>query len=322
MKILIVKTSSLGDIIHVFPFLSALRKNNPDAQIDWLVEEPFASLLQSQSEISNVITISTKKWRKKWEWKEIWSSIHRLRKTRYDVVYDLQGNTKSALFTFLAKAPVKYGFGSASVTEWPNLWVTNRKINPPAGRNIREDYLSFLNVKYESAPSALSNQSDVVMVCPGSNWRNKQLPINTLEEFLKLTQPYLNCRYLFMWGTEEEKQTAQYLQSQFPGSSLGDKLPFFELKKLMEQMKLVIAMDSLPLHLAGTTSTPTFCVFGPSSAQKYNPMGPQNKAVQGFCPYGQTFEKRCPILRTCSTGSCIRDLSAEELFEQLKRLEL
>lgn len=319
MKILIVKTSSLGDIIHVFPFLSVLRNRYPDAQIDWLVEKPFAPLLLSSPAISNVLTIATKKWRKKWSWKEFRAAIKKLRSSQYDAVYDLQGNTKSALFTFLARSPAKYGFGSASVAEWPNLWVTNRKINPPVGRNIRDDYLSFLN-ETQSPVAGRQSLGDCVMVCPGSNWRNKQLPIATLVEFLKLLQPHLNCCYLFMWGNEEEKQTAQYLQKQFPSSSVGDKLSFSDLKSLMEQMRLVVAMDSLPLHLAGTTSTPTFAIFGPSSALKYNPTGKQNIAVQGVCPYGQTFEKRCPILRTCPTGSCIRDLSAEELFAEALRL--
>jgi heptosyltransferase-1 len=66
--------------------------------------------------------------------------------------------------------------------------------------------------------------------------------------------------------------------------------------------------------LAGSTSTPTYSIFGASSAQKYKPIGTCHKAFQGECPYGKTFEKRCDILRTCKTGACIKQLQGEQLF--------
>ena len=90
----------------------------------------------------------------------------------------------------------------------------------------------------------------------------------------------------------------------------------------MASVDMVIAMDSLPLHLAGTTETPTFSIFGASSANKYKPKGKKHLAFQGTCPYKRTFERRCPVLRTCSTGACIRDLHGEELFHYFLQNEL
>jgi heptosyltransferase-1 len=83
-------------------------------------------------------------------------------------------------------------------------------------------------------------------------------------------------------------------------------------------MDCVIAMDSAALHLCGTTLTPSFSVFGPSAASIYKPLGSQHTHVQGFCPYKQEFIQRCPLLRTCKTGACIKNLQAEELFQHFR----
>jgi heptosyltransferase-1 len=78
-------------------------------------------------------------------------------------------------------------------------------------------------------------------------------------------------------------------------------------------------MDSATLHLCGTTSTPSFSLFGPSSASIYKPLGEHHVAFQGSCPYGRTFVKRCPILRTCKTGACMKDLTAKRIFQDLEK---
>jgi heptosyltransferase I len=338
MKILIVKTSSLGDIIHAFPALQLLRERYPSAQIDWVVEQPFAELVKAHPAIDHVYSVQTKRWRKKFWTKEGWREMRDFRKSlqreRYDLVFDLQGNIKSGLITWLSKSSVKIGFGLSSVPEWPNVLFTNRHYNPPKGHNIREDYLYLIdssgNFKYRGVELNVSLQEKLkvdqiiahpsirvgkkIMVCPGSMWTNKQLTPETLKAFLQKIYAEFECRFVFVWGSEAEKQIVQNLAQSFPDHCLiADKLALPTLQNLMAQMDLVIAMDSLPLHLAGTTSTPVYSVFGASSGNKYKPV--DSIAFQGSCPYGKTFEKRCPILRTCPTGSCIKDIQSEALFQ-------
>jgi heptosyltransferase I len=229
------------------------------------------------------------------------------------------------------------GFGLKTAHEWPNWFVTNRHYDPKPGLNICLDYLSLvqgyvgdfsayqdpgIRLKIDQAQQARLQQiieqvgkGPLVLVCAGSMWRNKQLDPATLSNFLTRVQKHLGCRYLLAWGSAEEKALAEQLHQQFPDCSIVlDRLPLPVLQNLMCQMDLVIAMDSLPLHLAGTTPTPTFSVFGASSAAKFKPEGARHRALQGTCPYGRTFEKRCPILRTCPTGACIRAIDPEELF--------
>lgn len=344
MKILIVKTSSLGDLIHAFPTLQYLKRKFPDAQIDWVVEKPFAELVQAHPDVHDVLRVDTRTWRKgilkSATWKDINTFRKTLREVKYDVVFDLQGNLKSAAICSQARAKIKVGFGKETVPEWPNLFFTDIHFSPPPGRNVREDYLflaqSFFNdsdpyiiegihLKMDAKGQAsltellenpLLRATPKVMVCPGSAWRNKQVEKGALIEFLTLLYSHLGCAFLFLWGTPEEKQLAEELKTKFANCSMVlDRFPLPVLQNAMAKMDLVVAMDSLPLHLAGTTAVKTFSVFGASSADKYKPAGPQHIAFQGRCPYKRTYEKRCPILRTCPTGPCIRSITGHTLFE-------
>lgn len=345
MRILIVKTSSLGDIIHAFPTLLFLKELFPHAEIDWVVEKPYKELVEKEPHIAKVIPIDTKKWRKFFYkssvLKEFFSFRRELRKHEYDHVFDLQGNSKSALITYLAKSKCKIGFGWKTVWEKPNLLTTHYRYDPPLHHNVRYESLflveSFFKEKAhvgaEKIQLKISSEEckkveailkmlptkKKVMVCHGSMWQNKQMTEEALLRFLKLVEGYLECGFFFAWGSKEEKEIAERLSHSVAKGVVIDRLPLPSLQHLMEQVNLVIAMDSLPLHLAGTTATPTFSIFGASSAEKYKPYGEQHHAYQGSCPYGKTFERRCPILRKCSTGSCIRSLTGDEVFDAFKK---
>ncbi|MBA3817180.1 MAG: hypothetical protein H0X29_11825 [Parachlamydiaceae bacterium] len=345
-KILLIKTSSLGDIIQAYPVLDFLHDKFPKAEIDWVVERPFEELVRAHPKINNVLCVATKEWRCRFYClsilKEIRDFWRQLRRNNYDVVFDLQGNVKSGLILSQVKSRQKVGFGKKSVPEWPNTFFTNKRFNPPAGGNIREDYLAVVKAFFsDTTPCAVSSPShsnkvtlkisDIqkaavqsvlqnvffeghlkVVICPGSAWRNKQMTLEALLVFLSGVQEHLRCHFLFLWGSFEEKALVDQLHEHFMRHSLViDRMSLPMVQNLMMEVDLVIAMDSLPLHLAGTTLTPSFSIFGPSLAQKYKPIGPQHFAFQGACPYGSIFEKRCPILRTCPTGACIRELAGD-----------
>ena len=342
-KFLIIKTSSLGDIIHAFPVVDYLKARFPDALIDWVVEVPFADMIKSNPHISRTLCVSTRKWRKKLfasqTRADISSFVADLRKVQYDAVFDLQGNVKSGLILSRVKCDKKVGFSRSTVPEWPNLLFTNVKIEIPPGRNIRADYLNvvegFLGSEgvLKSLPANMSTSEEdlrgvedlladqrlkdriKIVVCQGSAWKNKQMEPQALTRFLSLIAANNDCSFLFVWGSPEEKLVAENLQSQFSKHSVVvPRMRLPSLQVMMQRCNLVISVDSLALHLAGTTKTPTYGIFGPSSAHKYNPFGPTHGFYQGQCPYGRTFEKRCPILRTCPTGACIRGVTGDEVY--------
>lgn len=340
LSILIVKTSAIGDVIQTFPVLEYLRQKFPTARIDWVVEEGIAPLLRSHPLINHVLEIRSKVWRKHpfqlETRREFRSFSKRLRSTSYDFLFDLQGNAKSAVVTGCAKAKAKVGFGWKSVREKCNLLVTTHRINPPSHLNIRLKYLNLVQSFFDDS-SAFEPQgvrlrlSEVeqarlikpsgrlkFMVCFGSKWPNKRMEESTLISLLEKIAADCNPSYFFIFGDEEEKRIADGFSARFQGSAtIGDlSLPLWQA--LMWEMDGVIAVDSASLHLCATTQTPSFSVFGPSLASCYKPLEERHLAVQGSCPYGKTFSARCPILRTCSTGACIRNLHVDTLFDAYK----
>lgn len=345
MKVLIVKTSSLGDIIQSFPVIDYLKKYDERVEIHWIVESSFSSLLKAHPEISKVIEINSHQWRKKWfsyrTIKDFLRCFNQLRNVTYDLVIDLQGNSKSGFITACSKSKEKIGFAYSSVSEILNLVGTNRRYTPLPNKNIREDYLGIVKQYFSDSSDFYSsrlllnigveekkkidelldspkvNKQNSLMVCPGAHWKNKQLKLVTLIEFLKKIHAYENnCSWFLIWGSDSEKKLCLEISQNFPDHSIViEKLPLPLLQNLMASMKKVIAMDSLPLHLAGIAAVPTFGIFGPSLAKKYGPNGQFNKNFQGTCPYNKIFEKRCPILRTCQSGACIQEISVDILFK-------
>jgi heptosyltransferase I len=332
-KILVIKASALGDIVHIFPSIRFIKEHFPDASIDWVVETRNASLVKSNPYVNRSIEIDTKKWRKDLDWKEIFSFVKELRKERYDVIFDFQGNLKSGMVTGLARGELKAGFDWNSVSEKPNWFFTNRHAAIQPDLNAREEYLALvehgLGLKAESFPGGTMLNLGIedseklrifrekkeplrhVLVCHGSQWPNKRALKEDLSQFLSQIP---GCKFWFLYGNEQEKQDAEALSHSVENGSAIGNLSFSLLQHLMKEMSLVIAMDSFPLHLAAEAEVPTFSIFGASSCDKYKPLGLIHHSFQGQCPYGQIFVRRCPLLRTCKTGACIHGLPVGELL--------
>lgn len=344
MKILIIKLSALGDVVHTFPVVSYLRARFPVAQIDWVVGREAAVLVESHPQVDRAIVIDSKEWKRALSPRSILQFRAKMRQTEYDILFDLQGNLKSGWVTACCRANRKIGFAPPFLPEWPNRLATRERFSPPKGENIRMDYLTTVAAAFDE-PSPKMGQATVelkideatrrmlddllrhphlsgrkvVMVSPGSAWRNKCITFDALVDFLHRLIEEGNLSFLWVWGSGEERLLAEKLLFHFPLTSLIlPKLPLPALQNMMSRVDRLVAMDSLPLHLCGTTETPTLSIFGPSNADKYRPLGERHQVIQGECPYGQKFELRCPKLRTCSTGLCTRGLSGEQLYKSIQ----
>lgn len=329
-SILIVKTSSLGDIIQAFNVLNDLKRRFPEASIDWAVEVSFHSIVAAHPLVRRAIPLAIK------ERRHLWDSLRSLRREKYDLIFDLQANCKSGMITFLSRGKVKVGYGLKAVREWPNVLATHVRFNVSKKKNIRHFYLDLIEHYCESARKAeiegvrfkISDEEKrkvdqilapiqsplKIMVCPASKWINKQLPLEVLVSLLQKIEQTYHASFLLVWGAESEKAFCQQIQTHLSQALIVDKLPLPTWQNLMSEVDLVIAVDSSALHLCGTTATPSFSLFGPTSPHVFKPIGERHFSYQGACPYGRTFEKQCPILRSCSTGACMRELRAEDLF--------
>ncbi len=296
MRVAIVKLSSAGDIVQALPVAAYLKAQG--AHVTWIIDQRFAELVQGVDEI---VALQLKP--------PSWTSIKQLRALSFDVLYDLQGNCKSALVTALCSATKKVGFGAKTIAEWPALLATHQHIDPPSGQNIRQDYLDLVGGVYQAKRGKKSSGKLRLVVCPGSRWPNKELTLETWQEIVERLSKEFPIEWTFTSGTPHEFAMSEKLSAH--GKHLHD-LTLTQLSDVLSDADGVLAVDSLPLHLA---AAPTFAFFGASSAAKY---APSSAFIQGPCPYGVSFEKRCPRLRTCPTGACIRTLTAEQCLPVLR----
>lgn len=328
-RILIVKISASGDILQAFSVLGYLRKCFPQGRIDWVIDYRLASLAKGHPQINGVLEID----------KNRFSSFWSIRNYSYEVLFDLQGNSKTGFITLLAKSRYKVGFGYKTVREWPNLLATRYRWNPSSSLNIRHQYLylvrSFFQDPYDPPSQEVSflltaeeekqlntllptfpKDRDLFLISPWSKWSNKQLSFSTLEKWLQIISEKYALFFVFLWGDLTERSFSLKLHQQLLSSSLllpKASLPL--LQKLLFHFQGVIAADSAPLHLAGTTTIPCFSFFGPTSAKVFSPLGKSQGVIQGSCPYHVSFQKQCPYLRSCKTGACLKEISLASLID-------
>jgi heptosyltransferase-1 len=323
-EILIVKMSSLGDILQAINLVNYIKEKDPDIKLTWLVEQKHYSLLKTFPQIDHILSFDTSIFKINF-FKGLCKAFQFRKKVRtkeYDVVFDLQGNTKSALMTLFAKSQSKVGFSWSSVAEICNLLVTNKKVFVSKKDPITKQYQDVIKTFFSEDENQKKPIREIpkqifgkVMVCPGSAWENKQLDPNVFKVFLEKIFKKYQFKFLFVFGNEKEEKLC-YALADFGLKDHEIKGPFAwnEWKEEIKHCDIIISADSCALHLASCMNAPTFSFFGPSSMKVYMPDGEIHAGTQGLCPYHITFEKRCPKLRTCKSGACIKKIDADHLF--------
>lgn len=346
---LIIKTSAIGDILQSFDVVAYLKERQGIERVDWVVEKTSARIVEAHPGIHEAIIVDTKAWRKRPvsipSFKQIAAVRKKLRVTAYDAVFDLQGNSKSALFTLWAQSPYKVGYSWQNLPEKSNWLVTTAKIPTDMQKNVRSRYLSLVQGFFRDdepfaakafsfslteeerehvAKKIIPSSTKHIALCCGSNWPNKCLKDPAILSLCQKMREMEPCHFYFVWGNPQEKERGERLASHFPedASTVGN-LNLLELHAFLASMDGIVAMDSAPLHLAALTETPTYSFFGPSRLEIYKPLGSFHQGAQGRCPYGVSFAYRCPKLRTCPTGACmdgenLQGVSFEEWFRSLE----
>ena len=344
MHALIVKTSAIGDVVQTFPVVEYLKTVQGVARIGWVVEKAAASLVRAHPLVDTTIEIDTRAIRSFFPTADFFREIRRqralIREEAWDMLFDLQGNMKSGAATWFARAEAKVGYGVRSAPEWPNVLVTNKRFDPEPDLPIRESYLSVVKEAFaderpfvpkgvelrltEAEKKTFAHElarwpvsTPVWIVAGGSAWPNKMCRAETMAQVLRYLKDAYGPYFIFVAGTGEELRTAGFLAKEFLQSShvlFRPDLPV--LQRIIGRATAVLAVDSLILHLAGTTPTPMFGFFGPSHAYRYAPPGSGH--FQGRCPKNVPFEHRCPHLRTCESGACLKEVDVDDLIRAIR----
>lgn len=328
MRILIIKTSALGDVIHALPVLDFLKKIVPEAVIDWVVEEPFLPLVAHNPLIGQVHVIRTKAWRKAPLSGQTRQEVARLRQAlrsaRYDLVFDIQGNLKSGLVAWLTGAVPRVGFTATDVQEKLNLLFTTRRIpfrpqdNRTTGRYLRivgapfnRDYTGMeLSTTIVAAPedeaTAMSYLAGLpegpkILLQVGTTWDTKYwYPEGWIELSRRILTDAPSATLLVNWGSPQEKELGERITTEV-GAAVR-LLPWFKIKELLPiigMVDLVIGGDTGPVYIAGAVGTPTVSLYRATRAELYAPAGPRHRAIQAPLDCSGCGRTRCERDQEC-----------------------
>jgi heptosyltransferase-1 len=344
MRVLIIKTSSLGDVIHALPVIDYLQKVSAGIEIDWVVEEAFLPVIEHNPHIAQIHVVRTKKWRKapfspdtRHDLKALYSA---LRERSYDLVFDIQGNLKSGLITWLSGAEKRVGFSKAVLQEKVNSLFTNRKIPFRAiDKNVTDRYLRVISVLFgrdyrdmaltgsiESAPEDEAAADKYMASLPdnlvfvfqvGTTWHTKLwYPKGWSELAGRIVQRYPGSTILVNWGGPDEKALAEQIVSEV-GSSVR-LLPWLRIKELipvLRRVDLVIGGDTGPVYLAAAVGTPTVSYYRATSAAVYAPRGDLHRSVQAVMSCAG-----CGLTSCEKDAACRASITVDALFEAVTRL--
>ncbi|MDR1164910.1 MAG: glycosyltransferase family 9 protein [Deltaproteobacteria bacterium] len=322
--ILVVKLSSLGDAVMSLPFLEALRERFPDSALDWVAEEPSASLLRGHPLLRRVIPFTAKKalaslkaGRFRAAWKTIRDLRAALREERYGLVFDLQGLFKSGLATFWARGERKIGF--ANGREGASLFLTEKLPPYDPSLNATRRYLLLAEsvgaapapgwesrVTLKPTPADLAAAQELLGPLPrpfvalvlGTRWNSKLWPVSHFAALASL----LAARGLSVALIGSPGETA--LQEEFfalrPPSPdarglVGLTSPS-ALKGVLSLADLTVTADSGPMHLSAALGTRAIALFGPTRPERTAPLAPWVTVLrpEGFDCLG-CLSRRCPL---------------------------
>ncbi len=342
-RFLIVKPSSLGDILHAFPAADALRRAYPGAVIDWVVNPAFEELLDYMPGIHRRIPFRRKELGK-WNtfFPELFFLWKEIRENRYDAVIDLQGLMRSALVARFARASEYYG--PDHVRESLAKLFYSRKLFFPADvfhaveRNcemIRQipgvtDVNPYFELPVlpgykEKAERLLAEEGFTrgletlwIAVAPGARWATKQWPPEFFAEVMRgIAERRSNVSFLLL-GSSAEKEPARKLKESLGNGievlDLCGKTSLGELVELIRMTDLLICNDSGPMHIAASAGTKVLAFFGPTYPELTGP----------YCKVKKVFQPKLDCIKCfrkyCQNTLCHRSISAGEVIDSALEL--
>ncbi|RUU11908.1 lipopolysaccharide heptosyltransferase I [Mesorhizobium sp. USDA-HM6] len=295
MKVLIVKTSSMGDVIHTFPAVEDALRNRPDTSFDWCVEEAFAGIVALHPAIKSIHKVAIRRWRKKpldgGTWREMAGLRRALRRGRYDLVIDAQGLLKSAVVAKQAGAPIA-GFDRSSAREPSAALFYDRKYAVPRNLHAIERTRRLFGLAFGYQPDLTMLDSGIVppagglpkiegetiegktaFLLHGTSREDKKWPA---DDWIETARQLVSRQFtpVVTWSNEAERDVAEAIAGAVPKTVLIPRSPLNEIAAILGRSTLVIGADTGLTHLASAFGLPTVAIFLATEPGLTGPRGP------------------------------------------------
>ncbi|MCW8803655.1 MAG: glycosyltransferase family 9 protein [Ignavibacteriaceae bacterium] len=314
-KILCIKPRGIGDILLSTIVLENLKGAFPNSQIHYLTEEFAKRAVKNNPFVSKILTFNKKDF--------VLSVIKKVRKEKYDLVFDFWSNPKTAQITFFSGAKYRVGFEKRVRKYAYNLTGKNATM----GEHAAEDNLVLLkaidipiiskNIIYQTTKeekifaekflSRINNQDKLLIgIIPSGGWESKRCdPVKWIEICNEIKKKY-NAQFLILWGPGDENDSKMISEGLRRTPLKAPKSNFGELSALIEICDLIIANDSGPMHASASLGKPTLGIFGPTDPKAHRPYSENSSYVihsdlhciicaKLVCPYNHECMLELPI---------------------------
>ncbi|MCX7121350.1 MAG: lipopolysaccharide heptosyltransferase I [Gammaproteobacteria bacterium] len=343
MHVLLIKMSSMGDIIHTLPALTDAMNAIPDLEIDWVVEPAFSAIPAWHPAIKNIIVIPLRQWKKNiFSKKNMLAMIQftkKLRDKKYDLIIDAQGLLKSAIVAKMAQGEI-HGYDKNSARDkfssyfYDHHYTIDNYKKLHAITRTRQLFANALQYEFKNTTPAYQTiaeklpplpfelEKNYVVFLHGTTWDSKHYPETYWRELIEKTEANNTPIYL-LWGNENEKDRAARLAENTQHVTILPKLSIPQIAAVLRYAVAVVSVDTGLGHLSAAMHTPTISLYGPSNAELVGILGEKQIHLQAKFPCAPCYKKTCFYARTHKTKivpACYTTIGPDVVWNILRGL--
>jgi lipopolysaccharide heptosyltransferase II len=311
LKILILKPSSLGDVVQALPVLRLLKQQRPSAEVHWWIDARLAPLLEGDRDLAGLVRFERERLRSPRCWLESWRSLRRLRQERFDWVIDLQALARSGLVAWLARGC--WTVGLEDPREGAATFYDLRVPRPSPTTHAVDWYLAVLRrleVPVHGNFDWLPPRADIatqvharwpsqgvtwVGLQPGARWMNKRWPAEGFADVVeRLANDRPDLRFAVFGGRDEQSLAATVCAVRPDRClNLAGQISLPEMVEWIRRCRLMLSNDTGPMHVAAALGKPVVALFGPTEPRRTGPYGQIDRVLQEPLACVPCMKSRC-----------------------------
>lgn len=339
MKILLIKQTSLGDVLHMTPVIRALKKWKPESEIDIVTDKRALEILKNNPYINKLYVLDIYKYEKEIfksplkffsTIKEFFSHIKEVRKKKYDIAIDLQGLERSVIFLYLCKAKKKYAKGKWAFVK-SNYYVDINAIVglisflkffdcPNDGvdldyflpETIEEDFNKTIERIKQTKNFEI--EKDYIVFSPFSRWETKDLSVNKAREIIAEIKKLKDIQIIVSATSDYNKECKEIVEGFDNVLDSSGLFNLTELAYLIKNSKCMLTVDSFPMHTGCAFKKPLIAIFGPTSEIRVGPIAENSEVFRA-----DNIEcEKCYKRKNCQNNHiCIENIDSKLLAKRL-----
>ncbi len=334
MKILILKPSSLGDVVQALPVLRLIKRHRPASQIYWWIDSQLGPLLEGDPDLAGVVPFERRRWASPLRWSEVWRSVRWLREQRFDWVIDLQCLLRSGVFGWLANGGLSVGLDEpregargfydhivprpsplTHAVDWYLL------VLPVLGVPVGGDF-QWLPLRPAVAESVRRRWPVAgarwIALQPGARWLDKRWPVESYAELVRLLAPSYPEHHFAILGGEDDRPLGEVIARAHPARCLDltGRLSLPEMVEWLRLSELLVSNDTGPMHVAAALGTPLIALFGPTEPRRTGPYRQLEHVLQLNLPCVPCRKARCGYTQPFE---CLRGIPPPVVFAAVQK---